>query len=235
MTKSMRHLFALIILALTIGAQAASIEKARALQINGLLPEAKRELIELSYAADVSLADKAEALLLLGDIAIDESKADVAVENWQKVLAQFPDQPAATIAREKLALLTKLTRRPTAAPSISPAAEYPAGTVLVVGPKEFPWSIAQISGVIGSSAIPFDGTLMDAMARAKADSSIVAILEIALSVDAAFESGRVVCVRPDGRKLWEEKVMFNLGGGQERIARRFVDSLSKKIQKRTCP
>jgi hypothetical protein len=29
--------------------------------------------------------------------------------------------------------------------------------------------------------------------------------------------------------------MFNLGGGQERIARRFVDGLAEKIKKRKCP
>ena len=83
-------------------------------------------------------------------------------------------------------------------------------------------------------AAPFDGYLTDAMARANADPSILALVEIALSVDTAFENGRVVCVLPNGKKLWEERVFFNLGG-QERIARRFVDGLSEKIKKRTCP
>ncbi|HTF43538.1 MAG TPA: hypothetical protein VK641_06560 [Terriglobales bacterium] len=236
----MRLLLALVFLALNIGAlscaHAASIEKAKVLWTNGLLPEAKRELVELTFAADVAPADKAEALLLLGDIAIDENKSEVAIENWSKVAAQFPDQPAATIAKEKLALLDKLKPRgSTASSSASSNNSYPSGTVLVVGPKEFPWSIAQITGALGGLAAPFDGSLTDAMARANADPSILALVEIALSVDAAFESGRVVCVLPNGKKLWEEKVFFNFGGGQERIARRFVDGLSEKIKKRTCP
>jgi len=73
------------------------------------------------------------------------------------------------------------------------------------------------------------------MSVAKTDTAVVGLVEIGLSVDTAFESGRVVCQLPDGKKFWEENVMFNLGGGEERIARRFVDGLSEKVKKRRCP
>jgi hypothetical protein len=33
----------------------------------------------------------------------------------------------------------------------------------------------------------------------------------------------------------EEKVMFNFGGGEERIARRFVEGLTEKVKERRCP
>lgn len=196
--------------------------------------EAKRELVELTFDSNVSRAERAEALLLLGDIAIDESKPDVARENWAKVVDEFAGDPAATMASEKLTLLGKLS----GASKIevrTPAITYMPGTVLVVGPEKYPWSIAQISGALGSYAVPFDGSMTQAMGVAKADTAIVALIEVGLSVDTAFESGRVVCQRPDGKKIWEEKVMFNLGGGEERIARRFVDGLSEKVKKRRCP
>jgi len=226
-----------VLLAVSVSvADGASLEKAKTLRANGLLLDAKRELVELTYSADASSSDKASALLLLGDIAIDENKGEVARENWTKVPALFPDLPEARIAQEKLVLLDKLAAnvvRPSAATATDNI--YPPGTVLVVGPKEFPWSIAQISGALGPTARPFDGTLPEAMTRATSDPSIAALVEIALTVDVAFESGRVVCQLPTGKKVWEEKVMFNLGGGQERIARRFVDGLSEKIKKRKCP
>lgn len=226
-----------VLLAASISAaDGASLVKAKTLRENGLVPDAKRELVELAYSADSSSSDKASALLLLGDIAIDENKGEVARENWAKVPALFPDLPEARIAQEKLILLDKLVANAAHPSTATPIGNtYPPGTVLVVGPKEFPWSIAQISGVLGPTARPFDGTLTEAMTRATSDPSIAALVEIALAVDVAFESGRVVCQLPTGKKLWEEKVMFNLGGGQERIARRFVDGLSEKIKKRKCP
>jgi hypothetical protein len=215
-------------------ANAASLEKAKVLRTNGLSTEAKRELVELTFDSDSSRTEKAQALLLLGDIAIDESKPDIAKENWSKVVSEFAEEPAAAMASEKLTLLTKLSSS-SKVEVRTPAITYMPGTVLVVGPEKYQWSIAQISGALGSYAVPFDGTLTQAMGVAKMDAAVVALVEVGLSVDSAFESGRVVCQLPDGKKVWEEKVMFNLGGGEERIARRFVDGLSEKVKKRRCP
>lgn len=215
-------------------ANASSLEKAKVLRTNGLSAEAKRELVELAFDANVPRAERAEALLLLGDIAIDEKKPDIAKENWSKTVSEFAGEAAAAMASEKLTLLDKLSsssKIEVRAPEIT----YMPGTVLVVGPEKYPWSVAQISGALGNYAVPFDGTLTEAMSVAKTDTAVVGLIEIGLSVDTAFESGRVVCQLPDGKKLWEEKVMFNLGGGEERIARRFVDGLSEKVKKRRCP
>jgi hypothetical protein len=214
---------------------AASIEKARALKTNGLLREAKSELVELSFSDAVSPADKAEALLLLGDIGVEEGKPEVAAENWSKVTRDYPQEAAAKLASEKLASLSNPTPQTPAQSDSSKSHPYPSGTLLVVGPREFPWSIPQIAASLGSHATPFDGSIADAMVQARSNPEIVGVAEISLSVDTAFESGRVVCSLPNGSKVWEEKVMFNLGGGAERIARRFVDSLAKKVARRPCP
>jgi len=227
-------LFATSLFLAVSDASSASLEKARLLRANGLVLEAKRELVELTFDTSIPRSQQAEALVLLGDIAVDESKPDVARENWSKVVGEFAEEPAAAMASEKLTLLNKLGGTPQA--DVRPASRaYAPGSVLVIGPEKYPWSTAQISGALGSHAIPFEGTLTDAMAVAKENSAVVALVEIDLSVDTAFESGRVVCQHPDGKKLWEEKVMFNLGGGEERIARRFVDGLSAKVKKRRCP
>lgn len=236
MTLRAVALFVTISACLSSPAYGASLEKANALKANGLLPDAKRELVEVSYSADASATDKATALLILGDIAIDEKRNDLARENWTKALSQYPDSPEAKLAEQKLELLTKLSSNGPSASALPTAQQsYPPGTVLVIGPKDFPWSVAQISGALGPTALPFDGSLIDAMSRARSDSSIAALVEITLNVDTAFESGRVVCQSQSGKKIWEEKVMFNLGGGQERIARRFVDGLAEKVKKRKCP
>lgn len=213
-------------------AHAASIEKANTLRTNGLLHEAKRELIDVTFSDSSTQAEKAEALLILGDIGIDEGKRDVAVENWSRVVSEFRDEPAAAVAKGKLELAQKIAPLGNSVPSEE---SYASGTILVVGPSEYSWSIPQIAGALGPAAVPFEGSVVDAVAKAKANSAITAIAEISLSVDTAFESGRVVCLLPSGKKVWEEKVMFNLGGGAERVARRFVDNLSEKVAKRKCP
>lgn len=51
-------------------ATSASLEKAKVLRTNGLATEAKRELVELTFDSNVSRAEKAEALLLLGDMRL---------------------------------------------------------------------------------------------------------------------------------------------------------------------
>ena len=215
-------------------AHAASLAKAKVLRANGLSDEAKHELVEVTFDTSAARSDRAEALLLLGDIAVDESKPEVAKDNWSRVVSDFAGEPAFALASEKLTLLNKLSSSPKVRPD-SVADTYAPGTVLVVGPEKYPWSIVQISGALGGQTVPFEGTLTQAMNVAKANPTIVALVEIGLSVDTAFESGRVVCQLPNGKKLWEEKVMFNLGGGEERIARRFIDGLSEKAKKRRCP
>jgi hypothetical protein len=225
----------LICLLTATSVHAASIEKARALKTNGLLREAKSELVELSFSDAAPAGDKAEALLLLGDIGVEEGKPEVAAENWSKVTRDYPQEAAAKLASEKLASLSNSGAHMPAKSEGPKSQSFPSGTLLVVGPREFPWSIPQIAASLGSHATPFDGSIAEAMVLAKSNREIVGVAEISLSVDTAFESGRVVCSLPSGTKVWEEKVMFNLGGGAERIARRFVDSLAKRVAGRPCP
>jgi hypothetical protein len=212
----------------------ASLDKAKTLRQNGLLNDSKKELVELAFAADSADDTKAQAFLLLGDIAMDEKAYETAKENWTKAATSFPSTPAAAMAKEKLKLLAQLSPAPQE--GSKPAAKaYPAGTVLVTAPAKYGWGALQISGVLGRGAVPFEGSLIEAVKIAGEQKGVAAIVELTLDTDSVYESGRVVCYRTNGTKVWEEKTMFNMGGGEERIARRFVDKLSAKVKGRTCP
>jgi hypothetical protein len=212
---------------------AASLDKAKTLRSNGLVEDAKRELVEITYSADGTEDDKATALMMLGDIALDEHHPDVARENWRKVTDLYPSSTQVTSAREKLDVLEKLEK---SGSSVSAhATKYPAGTVLVVGPAEYQWSIAEISGALRAPTAPFPGSILEAMQLARSHASFKGIVEIVLDVTSAWETGRVVCHSPNGKTMWQEKVFFNMGGGAETIARNFVTSLAKKVRNRSCP
>lgn len=95
-------------LALTSLANAASLEKAKTLRSNGLRDEAKKELIDFLYDASSPDDGKAEALLLLGDIALDEKNPEAARENWNKLVTTYPSSPTAATAKAKLKALEQV-------------------------------------------------------------------------------------------------------------------------------
>jgi hypothetical protein len=210
---------------------AASLDKAKSLRSNGLREEAKRELVEVLFGAESSDESKAEALLLLGDIAFEEKNFSAARENWTQLAAKFPDTPFALAAH---AQLETLAQSPASVTATGPPPFQP-GTVLVIGPSSFPWAAPQVAGSVGKAASSFEGSLDQAVKTAATDSNVVGILEVGLEVDVVFESGRIVCYSPKGARVWEKVVRVSSPGGQEHIARNFVRKLSAKIKGKTCP
>ena len=213
-------------------AHGASLDKAKALRANGLRDEAKRELVEVMFDEAEGPTVKAEALYLLGEIAIDEKAIAAARENWEKLINTYPDSPFATTARSKLELLLQL--QPSAQPETAVPA-YPPGSVLVTGPKEYPWAAPQIAAALGPPAIATDEALDEAFRVARRNNAVAAVVEVALKVDVAFETGRVICYRPNGEKLWEKVVRVTYPGSAEQIARRFIEKLSTKVKGQKCP
>ena len=106
-------------------------------------------------------------------------------------------------------------------------------TVIVVADPEHPWAAAQLGAVIPHDVTYHEGSLLQALTAARAGLG-VGVLEIRLDTSAAWETGRVVCYGPNGKKLWEEKVFVNFGGGAEGVARKFADKLEKKITGKRC-
>lgn len=215
-----------------VAAHGASLDKAKALRANGLRDEAKRELVELTFDEAEGPAAKAEALYLLGEIAVDEKAIAAARENWKKLIETYPESLFATSARSKLELLEQL--QPPAQRETADLA-YPPGTVLVTGPKEYPWAAPQIAAALGPPAIAAEEALDEAFRAARRSNAIAAVVEVALKVDVAFETGRVICYRPNGEKLWEKVVRVTYPGSAEQIARRFVEKLSTKVKGQKCP
>lgn len=108
------------------------------------------------------------------------------------------------------------------------------GVVLVVPDANHPWAAAQLGAVLADEVAYHEGSLLQALTLAKSGQA-KGVIEIKLDTDAAFETGRVVCYAPNGKKLWEEKIFVNFGGGAEAIARKFADKLEVKVKGKSCP
>jgi tetratricopeptide (TPR) repeat protein len=225
----------LMILLSSLGVLAAAndvLAKAKALRSNGLLTEAKKELVEVIFAEASSDAVKAEALLILGEIAIDENKFETARENWTKLLETYPESAFAASARAKLDLLAQMSG---GAAAQAAKESYPSDTVLVLPDEDYPWANVEIAAALGSSAVAVDEKLSSAVKLAIDDPNIIGIVQVDLSVDVPFESGRVVCYQPNGAKAWQKVVRMTYPGSAEAIAHRFINRLAKEVKGKRCP
>jgi pyruvate/2-oxoglutarate dehydrogenase complex dihydrolipoamide acyltransferase (E2) component len=101
--------------------QAASVEEARRLYQNGDELAARGVLIEI-LALETDGVVRAQALDLVGMIAVDEGDLDLAAAVWKKLISDFPDSPEATEAKTKLSLSTDLGEARAAVPEADRAA-----------------------------------------------------------------------------------------------------------------
>ena len=225
----------LMLLLISLGVLADAndtLAKAKALRSNGLLTEAKRELVDAIFAEASPDAVKAEALLILGEIAIDENKFEAARENWTKLLKTYPKSAFAASARAKLDLLAQMSE---GAAAQATKQSYPPRTVLVLPDEDYPWANVEIAAALGNSAVAVDEKLSSAVKLATGDPNIVGIVQVDLSVDVPFESGRVVCYQPNGAKGWQKVVRMTYPGSAEAIAHRFISKLAKQVKGKKCP
>lgn len=220
-----------LVSAVALGAD-DSLEKAKTLRSNGLLAEAKKELVDVLYASTSQDALKADALLMLGEIAVDEKKFDAARQNWTKVLESYPDSPGAAAARAKLDLLAQMDSRPVIA---SENQTYRPGTILVLPDEDYAWAHVEIAAALGEFAVPVDDSLAVAVKLAASDTNIVGLVQVDLSVDVPFESGRVVCYQRSGAKVWQKVVRMTYPGTAEAIAHRFIARLGRDLKGKRCP
>lgn len=103
----------LVILALFWAAaalvQATSVEEARQLYQKGDELAAREVLIEI-LALETDGAVRAQALDLVGMIAVDKGDLELAAAVWDKLISDFPDSPEAVEARNKRSLATDLSQ-----------------------------------------------------------------------------------------------------------------------------
>jgi hypothetical protein len=107
----------------------ASLEKAKALYQNNLLDDAKRELIEVLYAADSETSEKALALYMLGTVNQRQGQDELAAANWKELIERFPQAAEAQLARDNILAAQGATQQKNTA--VQPSKPVDSGVVEV--------------------------------------------------------------------------------------------------------
>jgi hypothetical protein len=124
MSRSKILVLVAMFLAVAAVAQAASVDEARQLYQRGEQAAAKDVLLEI-LALESDGAVRAEALDLLGMVAVDAGDLELATSVWEKLINDYPDSPLAVEARTKLSLATDLSKAQAEVAEAAPA-EAPA-------------------------------------------------------------------------------------------------------------
>ena len=219
-----------------------SLDKARLFYSNKLYEDAKRELVAVAVGSG-SNEDKAEALNLLGTIAVDEGNYDAAIKNWTDVTTKFPGTTSAKEAAAKLPLAEKLAAtQKSASPIVKEMPRVSPGTVLVAGsapeaPEYADQAVLEFMNVLASKGV----RAKNAFPGRTVDASLPNLLELANQSGAAavlyvfihfrgMENMRVECYSADGKKMWEEKVAASLGLSPAGMTEGFVRRMKKKLE-----
>jgi tetratricopeptide (TPR) repeat protein len=220
-----------------------SLEKAKLLYSNKLYEDAKRELVAVAVGSG-SNEEKAEALNLLGTIAIDEGNYDAAIKNWTEVTVKFPETASAKEAAAKLPLAEKLLATQKSDPSVVKAMpeQVSPGTVLVAGsapeaPEYADQAVLEFMNVLTSKGVraknAFPGRTVDAtlpnLLELANRSGASAVLYVFIHFR-GMENMRVECYSADGKKMWEEKVAASLGLSPAGMTEGFVRRMKKKLE-----
>jgi tetratricopeptide (TPR) repeat protein len=250
--------FVALLLAAPAVCAESSLDRARLLYTNKLYDEAKRELVAVAVSAAPD-EEKAQALNLLGDIAIVQGNYQGAIDNWTQLIARYPRTTAVSEATAKLPLARKLADAPLASPptattvtvqsALVPDKPLAPGTVLVVGsapeaPEYADQAVIEFMNVLMSKGVraqdAFAGrAATPGMSRMEAF-SLPNLLSYAKQAGAAsvlyvfihfqgMENMRVECYAPNGRKLWSEKVGASLGLGPSGMTSGFIRRMTPKI------
>jgi hypothetical protein len=255
--RSLKNLLLTSVALFTVTASAASIERAKMLHANKLFDDAKKEAIAVVFS-DCKDTEKADALHLLGSIAVDQEQYATAADNWTELIRRFPTSTAAMEARAKMPLVKKLIDAQSAASTPKLEIEEP-GTVLVAAvapeaPQYADHAALEFINYLASRGVraknAFAGRLSDATLGRSAEVALPNLMSRAVETKASavlyvyihfrgMENMRVECYSPDGRKLWQEKVSASLGlspaGMTDSFVRRMKGRLEKHIGKPGLP
>jgi hypothetical protein len=236
----------LVIYPTLVGAQ--SVAKAKLLHANKMYDDAKREAVAVVFS-DATQSEKADALNLLGTIAVDQSDYEAAIKNWTELVEKYSDTTAAKEAQAKLPLVRKLAGN--AADATDRGALEGAGAVLVAGvapehPQYADQAVLEFMNFLTSRGVKttnlFSGRVSDATQGRVADVSLPNLLARAREMRAAsvlyvyihfrgMENMRVECYASDGKKLWQEKAAASLGMSPAGMTEGFVRRMKGKLEK----
>jgi tetratricopeptide (TPR) repeat protein len=220
-----------------------SLDKAKLLYSNKLYDDAKRELVAVAVG-NGSDEKRAEALNLLGAIAIDEGNYEAAIKNWTDVTTKFPGTASAKEAAAKIPLAEKLVATQKSASPVGkgiPERVLP-GTVLVAGsapeaPEYADQAVLEFMNVLASKGV----RAKNAFPGRTVDATLPNLLELANQSGAAgvlyvfihfrgMENMRVECYSANGKKMWEEKVAASFGLSPAGMTDGFVRRMKKKLE-----
>jgi hypothetical protein len=220
-----------------------SLDKARLLYSNKLYEDAKRELVAVAVGTG-SDEEKAEALDLLGTIAINEGNYEAAIKNWTDVATKFPGTAPAKEAAAKLPLAERLAATQKSASPVGkgmPERVAP-GTVLVAGsapeaPEYADQAVLEFMNVLAAKGVraknAFPGRTVDAtlpnLLELADQSGANAVLYVFIHFR-GMENMRVECYSADGKKMWKEKVAGSLGLSPAGMTEGFVRRMKKKLE-----
>jgi tetratricopeptide (TPR) repeat protein len=80
---------------------------------HGLIEDAKRGFIEVTFDSSATNAEKASALSALGDIAFDQNKIGLAISTWRDLVERFPESEEAKAVEERLDQLGEIVEATT--------------------------------------------------------------------------------------------------------------------------
>lgn len=224
-------------------AMAAEVSKARLLYENRLLDDAKRELVDV-IASNASPSDQAQALHLLGTIAVDEKRYDSALLTWADLIKRFPDSQDAKEVAAKISLVRTISESSTAtpntptAPSVNDAPkDRSLRGVIVVGigtEREFvDQAVTEIMNELSSNGIEVSrapaGTDSVPELLQQSDGSATSVLMLALRFG-YMENLRAHCYSANGRQLWEEKAAGSMGITKAGVTQGLIARILKKIE-----
>lgn len=240
----LRRLLAGLLLASAIPVGAADLDRARMFHENGLLEDAKRELIAIA-TSDAEPETQASALHLLGTIASEERRYEQALRTWGDLVRRFPDSSDADQVRSKIPLVQALMEA-NAASSGGDRADVPApyagqsgptGVVLIGSgsPAEYvEQSVTEVMNMLGAAGVRVSRGAIGAVSvsellaqNANADIDAVLVLSLRFGY---IENLRADCYDRSGILLWEEKAAGSMGFTKAGITQGLIERIIRKLE-----
>ena len=94
-------------------ASAQDAALARDYYVHGLKSRALESFIGILHEAKAAPADKAEALYYMGQIAFDENSYSTAIDDWQRLIKEYPTSKRAAELKDRLSQLKEVFAKAT--------------------------------------------------------------------------------------------------------------------------
>ena len=229
MTKT---IFLTSLLFLSTPSWAGDIGKARLLYENRLLDDAKRELVEVASSSSAP-EEAAEALHLLGSIAIDEKRYDSAIRTWEDLLQRFPETRNAAEVSGKIALARLLLEQDSSGAAASKSSESAIVVTGIGTETEFVnQAVTEIMNLLASKGVrvvraPAGISSVPELLSASGQADGVLVMALRFGY---MENLRAMCHGPDGKLLWEEKASGSMGFTKAGITQGLIERISRKVE-----